>query len=417
MENKKRRRSPRMEDLIPDKKRREEVLRRLYQGDDIVGEGGIFTDLLQALVNASLEGEMDGHLLSSKESDLSNRRNGKVTKTVRSRVGPLEIETPRDRSGTFEPSIIGKWDRELSTGMDNVILSFYARGQSVDDIRHQLREIYGVEVSSGTISAVTNRVLEEVVSWQNRTLDSLYCIVYLDAIHYKVREQNRVIMKAVYTVYGVNFNGERDVLGLYLSETEGARNWGLILEDIKRRGVEDVFVFCVDGLKGFKDVIDSVYPRSQVQRCIVHMIRSSTRFVGWKDLKAICRDLRKIYTSVNEEQALMALASFKNTWDSKYKEVSKSWEDNWEEIMHFMQYSENIRRMIYTTNPVEALHRSMRKVTKSKGAWVSDQALMKQLYLALMHNTKSWKTKAHDWVSIQREFMEKFGERYAGHLK
>lgn len=417
MENKKRRRSPRMEDLIPDKKRREEVLSRLYQGDDIVGEGGIFTDLLQALVNASLEGEMDGHLLSSKESDLSNRRNGKVTKTVRSRVGPLEIETPRDRSGTFEPSIIGKWDRELSTGMDNVILSFYARGQSVDDIRHQLREIYGVEVSSGTISAVTNRVLEEVVSWQNRTLDSLYCIVYLDAIHYKVREQNRVIMKAVYTVYGVNFNGERDVLGLYLSETEGARNWGLILEDIKRRGVEDVFVFCVDGLKGFKDVIDSVYPRSQVQRCIVHMIRSSTRFVGWKDLKAICRDLRKIYTSVNEEQALMALASFKNTWDSKYKEVSKSWEDNWEEIMHFMQYSENIRRMIYTTNPVEALHRSMRKVTKSKGAWVSDQALMKQLYLALMHNTKSWKTKAHDWVSIQREFMEKFGERYAGHLK
>lgn len=406
-----------MEDLIPDKDRREEVLRRLYQGDDIIGERGIFTDLLQALVNASLDGEMDGHLSSEKENDPTNRRNGKLSKTVRSTVGPLNIETPRDRSGTFDPSIVGKWDREFSTGMDNVILSFYARGQSIEDIRHQLREIYGVEVSAGTITAITNRVWDEIVSWQNRSLNALYCIIYLDAIHYKVREQNQVIMKAVYTVYGINAYGARDVLGLYLSETEGSRHWGLILEDLKRRGVEDVIIFCVDGLKGFKEVIEEVYPLSQVQRCIVHMIRSSIRFVGWKDARAICSDLRKIYSSVNREQALVALEAFKVTWDTKYKEVSKKWEDNWEELMHFMDYSENIRRMIYTTNPVEALHRCMRKVTKSKGAWVNDQALLKQLYLTLMHNEKSWKRTSYDWTPIQRELLEKYEDRYERHLK
>ncbi|MHB1279387.1 MAG: IS256 family transposase [Bacteroidia bacterium] len=417
MDKRKKNRSPRMEDLIPDKDRREEVLRRLYQGDDIIGEGGIFTDLLQALVNASLDGEMDGHLSSEKENDPTNRRNGKLSKTVRSKVGPLNIETPRDRSGTFDPSIVGKWDRELSTGMDNVILSFYARGQSIEDIRHQLREIYGIEVSAGTITAITNRVWDEIVSWQNRPLSALYCIIYLDAIHYKVREQNQVIMKAVYTVYGVNAFGQRDVLGLYLSETEGSRHWGLILEDLKRRGVEDVLIFCVDGLKGFKEVIEEVYPLGQVQRCIVHMIRSSIRFVSWKDARAICSDLRKIYSSVNREQALVALEAFKVTWDTKYKEVSKKWQDNWEELMHFMDYSENIRRMIYTTNPVEALHRCMRKVTKSKGAWVNDQALLKQLYLTLMHNEKSWKRTSYDWTPIQRELLEKYEDRYERHLK
>ena len=406
-----------MEDLIPDQDRREEVMRRLYQGDDIVGEGGIFTDLLQALVNASLEGEMDGHLISEKETDPSNRRNGKLKKTIRSKAGPLSIDTPRDRSGTFEPSLVGKWDRELSTGMDNVILSFYARGQSIEDIRHQLQEIYGVQVSAGTITAITNRVWDEIVSWQSRPLNTLYCIIYLDAIHYKVRVDGQVVSKAVYTVYGINAYGERDVLGLYLSEAEGARHWGLILEDLKRRNVEDVLIFCIDGLVGFKEVIEQVYPLSQVQRCIVHMIRSSTRFVGWKDSKAICSDLRKIYSSANREQAQAALEAFKVNWDGKYKEVSKKWEDNWEELMHFMNYKQNIRRMIYTTNPVEALHRSMRKVTKSKGAWVNDQALLKQLYLALMHNEKSWKRMSYDWIPIQRELVEFYGERYDRHLK
>jgi len=417
MDKKKKNRSPRMEDLIPDKERREEVIRRLYQGDDIVGEGGIFTDLLQALVNASLEGEMDGHLSSEKTKDPTNRRNGKLSKTVRSKAGPLDINTPRDRSGTFDPSLVGKWDRELSSGMDNVILSFYARGQSVEDIRHQLQELYGVQVSAGTITAITNRVWDEIVEWQSRPLNTLYCIVYLDAIHYKVRDSGQVVSKAVYTVYGIDANGERDVLGLYLSEAEGSRHWGLILEDLKRRHVEDVLIFCVDGLAGFKEVIEEVYPLSQVQRCIVHMIRSSTRFVGWKDSKAICKDLKKIYSSANQEQALTALEAFKVRWDDKYKEVSKKWEDNWEELMHFMKYSQNIRRMIYTTNPVEALHRSMRKVTKSKGAWVNDQALLKQLYLTLLHNEKSWKRMSYNWIPIQRELVERYGERYDRHLK
>jgi len=412
METKRRKRKPRLEDLIPDKERREEVLRRMYQGDSIVGEGGIFTDLLQSIVNAALEGEMDYHLSDERQNGLTNRRNGTNTKTVRSRVGPIEVSTPRDRSGTHEPQIIGKWDRELSTGMDDVILSLYARGQSIEDVRHQLRELYGLEISAGAISAVTERVWEEIVSWQQRPLEACYPFIYLDAIHYKVRDGGVVQSKAVYNVYGLNVDGNRDILGMYLSESEGARHWGLILEDLKRRGVEDVFIFIVDGLKGFKEVIQEVFPQSIVQRCIVHMIRSSTRFVSYKDLKSVCADLRKIYTSANRDQAASALDSFGSKWDTKYKEIRPKWEDNWEELMTFMDFSEQIRRMIYTTNPVEALHRVMRKITKSKGAWTSEKALIKQLYLALMHNQKSWKRTAFNWIPVRRDLLEYFGGRY-----
>ncbi|MBE0647337.1 MAG: IS256 family transposase [Bacteroidales bacterium] len=412
MEKKKRIKRPKLEDLIPDKERREEVVRRMYQGDPVVGEDGIFTDLLQAIVNAALEGEMDYHLDESKRTGLSNRRNGVNSKRVRSRVGPLEIGTPRDRAGSHEPKLIGKWERELSTGMDDVILSLYARGQSIEDVRHQLRELYGVDISAGTISAITDRVWEEITTWQQRDLAPCYPIVYLDAIHYKVREDGSVKSKAVYSVYGVNIDGERDVLGLYLSESEGARHWGLILEDLKRRGVEDVFFFCVDGLRGFKQVIQEIYPLSIIQRCIVHMVRTSTRFVSYKDIKEVCADLKKIYTSANRDQAAIALEAFGAKWDSRYKEIRPKWEENWEELMAFMDYSQNIRRMIYTTNPVEALHRVMRKVTKSKGAWSSDKGLIKQLYLVLMHNQKSWKRKAFYWISIQRELLDQYKDRY-----
>jgi transposase-like protein len=389
---------------------------RLYNGDPVVGDGGIFTDLLQALVNAALEGEMDYHLQEVKSDNKDDRRNGHTHKVVKSRVGPLAVNTPRDRDGSHEPQLVKKWERELGTGLDDVILSLYARGQSVEDVRHQLMELYGVDVSVGAISAVTDRVWNEIIEWQQRPLAPCFPIVYLDAIHYKVREDGKVISKAVYSVYGVSVDGQRDVLGLYLNDSEGSRQWGLILEDIKRRGVEDVLFFCIDGLAGFQDAIESVYPDALIQRCIVHMIRNSTRFVLDRDIKAVCADLRSIYKASDRQQAALALESFGAKWDVKYKEIRPKWEANWAELMQFMDYSQNIRRMIYTTNPVEALHRIMRKVTKTKGAWSNDRGLIKQLYLTLMHNKQSWNRTAFSWPTIQKELIDQFGQRFERYL-
>jgi len=406
----------RLEDLIPDEKKRKEVLDRLYKGEPILGEGGIFTDMLQTFVNAALEGEMDNHIEQSKVNKTPNRRNGHNKKEVRSSAGPLSINTPRDRSGTHNPLLIEKWDRSLDSGLDDIIMSLYARGQSVEDVRYQLKELYGVEVSAGVISSVTERVWQEIVAWQQRHLSACYVVVYLDAIHYRVREDGKVKNKAIYSAYGINADGQRDILGLYLNESEGARQWGLILEDLKRRGVVEVFFFCIDGLAGFKDVIEEIYPNSTVQRCIVHMVRSSTRFVSYKHIKGVCADLRKVYTSANRDQAAIALKAFGEKWDKKYKEVRPKWEKDWEELIAFMDYSQNIRRMIYTTNPVEALHRIMRKVKKSKGAWSNDKGLLKQLYLALKYNQKSWKKMAFNWTAVQRELIEQYGDRYEKYL-
>lgn len=415
-ETKKREKRLRLNEIIPDDAIRNEMLSRLYKGDPILGEKGVFTNLLQSFVNAALEGEMDNFLQEGKDDSSDNRRNGHTSKSLRSTAGPLSIQTPRDRSGDHDPVIVKKRERELGTGLDEIILSLYARGQSVEDVRFQLHQIYGLEVSAGAISAVTDRVWSEIIEWQQRPLAACYTIIYLDAIHYKVREDGKVISKAIYTVYSVTTDGQRDILGLYLNQSEGARQWGLILEDIKRRGVEDVLFFSVDGLTGFKDVIEQSFPCSALQRCIVHKIRNSTRYVSDKDIKAVCRDLRKIYTASDREQALIALEAFGEQWNTKYKEIKPSWEADWDDLMAFMDYGENIRRMIYTTNPVEAVHRVMRKVTKTKGAWSNDKGLLKQLYLTLKYNEKSWKRTAFNWKVIQRELMEHFGERYIRYL-
>ncbi len=406
----------RLEEIIPDEGLRTDMLSRLYKGDPLLGDKGIFTNLLQSFVNAALEGEMDNFLEETKPDNFKNRRNGHTSKSLRSTAGPLLIQTPRDREGDHEPLIVKKRTRELGTGLDDIILSLYARGQSVEDVRHQLQQIYGLEVSTGSISAVTDRVWGEIIEWQQRPLAACYAIVYLDAIHYKVREEGKVISKAIYTVYSVAVDGQRDILGLYLNESEGARQWGLILEDLKRRGVDDVLFFSVDGLNGFKDVIERVFPASAIQRCIVHKIRNSTRYVSEKDRKSVCRDLRLIYTAADREQASIALEAFGQHWDAKYKEIKPSWIVDWDDLMTFLDYGQNIRRMIYTTNPVEAVHRVMRKVTKTKGAWSNDKGLLKQLYLTLKYSERSWKKKAFSWVAIQRELMECFGQRYTRHL-
>ena len=407
-----------MEDLFPDPVLRERVRERLYSGEPLFGEGSVFSEMLQALVNASLEGEMDHFIMEQKASDEGgrNRRNGHVPKTVRSTSGPVSIRTPRDRNGEFEPVLVGKRERELKTGMDEVIIEMYARGNSVDQIRQQIRKLYGIHLSEGLISSITDRVMDEITTWQQRPLSACYAIIYLDAIHYRTREDGLSRGRMVYTAYGVDAEGYRDILGLYVFEEEGARNWGLVLEDFQHRGVEQVLFFCVDGLNGFRQSIQEVYPQAIVQRCIVHMVRSSTRFVSYKDLKAVCGDLRKIYTAANRQIAEQALEAFQRQWGDKYSNIAPKWEAEWEDLMAFMAYGKHIRRMIYTTNPVEAVHRIMRKVTKTKGTWPNDRSVLKQLYLALKHNEKSWKRQAYHWSSIQQELIEKFGEEYERYL-
>jgi len=372
--------------------------------------------MLQSMINAALEGEIDYTLASESDTSSKNKRNGYASKQVRSSAGMLDIRPPRDRDGVHEPVILKKWQRSLGTGIDEIILSLYARGQSVEDVRFQLRQLYGVELSAGAISAVTDKIIPEITQWQNRPLQPFYAIIYLDAIHYKVRHEGRVISKAFYTTYAVDANGQREILGLYLSDSEGSRQWGLILEDLRKRGVEDVLFFSIDGLPGFKDVIEEVFPKSQIQRCIVHMVRNSVKFVSYKDIKAVCMDLKTIYTSANREQAAVALASFGLIWDKKYKEITPKWIANWEELMVFMDYSSNIRRLIYTTNPVEGLHRIIRKVTKTKGAWSSEMGLLKQIYLTLTYNETSWKKKIFNRLGTKRELIDQFGERYSKHL-
>lgn len=391
------------------------AIKGLTEGKDLVGKDGVLTGLIQRIVNAALEGELDGHLKARRKAGGKNRRNGHTSKNLDTSLGSVGITPPRDREGSFSPQIVGKWDRQLGTGLDEQILSLYSTGNSISDIQHQLRQIYGIEYSAGSISMVTDRVMEELLDWQQRPLSSLYVIIYLDAIHFKIREDGQVQTQAVYTVFGVDVNGNRDILGLYLGDQEGAHQWGRILEDIQKRGVEDVLFFCVDGLRGFNEAIMKVYPLSFVQRCIIHMIRTSVRFVGYIDIKKVCADLRKMYTAANITQAEIALEVFEQTWSKKYKEIAPAWRANWTELMTYMQFGKDIRRIIYTTNAVEALHRQMRKATKTKGAWINSKGLIKQLYLNLKFQSKGWKRNVFNWAAIQRELIEVFGKRYTKH--
>lgn len=388
----------------------------LYAGKPLFGEEGIFTDLLQQMVDASLKGELDA-MLSSESQESANRRNGYKNKQIRSSGGSLTIRTPRDREGKYDPILVKNWERELHTGMDEIIISLYAKGMSVSDVHDTIRKIYGVEISESVISSVTNRVLPEITEWQNRPLNSCYVVLYMDGIYYKVRDEGSFRTRVIHTCYGIDTEGNRDILGLYVGPSEGSGNWGLIMEDLRRRGVEDVLFCCVDGLQGFREAIEKVYPEAIVQRCIVHMVRSSTRFVSNRDLSELCRDLKKVYQSSTRENALLALDAFDLKWGKKYPKIKQQWLENWDELMAYMDYSESVRKMIYTTNPVEAVHRIMRKITKTKAAWTNENALVKQLYLALMHNTKSWKKRVVGWSSIKNELVEFFKDRYAKHIQ
>jgi transposase-like protein len=383
----------------------------------LLGKESPFSELLQTMVNKILEGEADNFLTEEKKEGKSNKRNGYTKKKVLSSSGHLDIQTPRDRLGEFEPELIGKRERELSSGLDTQIIALYAQGNSVEDIRRLLQQMYGVEVSAGKISQITDSILPEIESWRNRPLESLYPVVYLDAIFFKVRHEGVYLNRAFYTVYSVSWEGQRDLLGIYINHSEGANHWGLVLEDLKKRGVEDILVVCTDNLSGLTNVIQEVFPQAITQKCVVHQVRNSLKYVEDKDAKAVISGLRKIYTSATEEQAKMALEVFEQQWGKKYEYIVRQWKSEWDEIMAFMDFNPALRKMVYTTNPVEALHRVIRKIIKSKAAWVSETALVKQIYLALKHNEKSWKKSAYGWKTIQRNLMELYPDRITKHIK
>jgi len=394
----------------------QEALAGLMAGKSLIGEQGILKGLIQHLVECALDGEMDAHLSAEKSKGKANRRNGHTRKNLRTMVGEVSIQPPRDRAGSFTPQLVSKWERDLDSGLERQILELYSMGNSYEDIRSHVLQMYGVKLSVTQISAITDRVWKEIHQWQQRVLQSFYMVVFLDAIHFKIRTEGVVKTRAVYTVYGVDAEGYRDVLSIEIGEEEGAKHWGRVLEKLQERGVEDVLFFAIDGLSGFRKAIESVFPNSIVQRCIVHMVRSSIKFVAEKDMGEVIADLKAIYTSDTEQQALSALNAFEKKWNDKYASISKAWRSNWMELTAFFGYNRAVKKMIYTTNPIENLHRMMRKTTKTKGAFVSEQALEKLLYLTLKKKRKVWERRIHSTKSVQRCLEREFGERYTKHL-
>ena len=380
--------------------------------DELFGKQGLAKYLTSRLLNKVLEAEMDIHLgykKNSNEGDNSgNSRNGYSKKTVLTQDQEVELNIPRDRNSEFEPEIVPKYSKRLPLFNDQII-SLYSRGMTVRDIQAHLNEIYGVDVSPELISKVTDAVHEDVRSWRTRPLDSIYPIVYLDALCIKSRQNGKNENKALYLALGINMEGRKEVLGFYLSENEGAKFWLGVLTDLKNRGVQDIFIACMDGLTVFPDAVRAVYPATKVQLCIVHMVRNSTKYVSYKDLKAVCQDLKQIYTAVNEDEALEALEDFGKNWNSKYPMIQRSWEAHWDDLNEFFAYPEQIRRVIYTTNAIESLNATLRKVTKNRAAFPDDDAIMKIMYLAIQKASKKWTMPIRNWGLALNQFAILFG--------
>ena len=375
--------------------------------------------LRKAMIEAALGSEMTEHLGYEKHSadgnGSGNSRNGNSKKILKGDHGEVEIDIPRDRTGTFEPQIIKKGQTRLSV-LDDQILALYAKGMSTRDIAATLKELYDADVSPALISKVTDRVLEQVQLWQARELDPLYPIVYLDCIVLKIRENQRVIKRSMYVALGVNLEGHKELLGLWLADTEGAKFWLSVLTELKNRGVEDILIACVDGLKGFPEAIASEYPQTQVQLCIVHMVRNSLRFVPWKDYKAVTADLKTIYQAKTEDQALQQLEILEKTWGEKYPQIIKSWQDNWDNVATLFQYPPDIRKAIYTTNAIESLNSVIRKATKQRKVFPTNQSAMKVVYLAISAASKKWTMPIRHWKLALNRFTIEFGERVTAYL-
>ncbi len=385
----------------------DELLQEYEQPEDLLGDDGLLHQLTKALVERALEGEMTYHLGYKKHDVAGNKsgnsRNGTSPKTIKGKRGQTSIVVPRDRNGTFEPQLIKK-NQTRFDGFDEKIISLYARGMTTREIQGHLQEIYGTEISPGLVSAATDAVLDEVRAWQTRPLDAVYPILYLAALVVKVKENGRVINKAVYLVIGVNLQGLKEVLGIWIAETEGAKFWLSIITELKNRGVEDVFIACVDGLKGFPEAIESVYPRTQVQLCLVHLLRHSLSYVSYKERKEVAADLKLIYTAATLEEAENHLLEFVEKWEIRYPVVARSWQSNWARIVPMFQFTPEIRRAVYTTNAIESLNYSLRKIIKNRALFPNDEAVQKILFLALRNIAKKWTMPIPNWSGAMNQF-------------
>lgn len=405
-----------MTDLTEKQKALLDELLKDFKGDakDLLGGNGLIKQLTKRALESALEGELTDHLGYAPHEpsgrNSGNSRNGKSRKTLQSTEGGLDIEVPRDRNGSFEPHIVRKRQRRLE-GLDDKIIALYARGLSTREIQAELTELYGAEISPTLISNVTNSVLDEVQVWQARPLEAVYPILYFDCLFVKSRQEGPIRNKAVYLALGVNLQGEKELLGLWLAETEGAKFWLSVFNELKTRGIEDCFIACVDGLKGLPEAIETVYPHTRVQLCIVHQVRNSLKYVTWKDRKAVAASLRSIYTAPTEATARTALEAFSEQWDAQYPAIAPAWQRNWERLIPFFDYPPAIRKVVYTTNAIESLNYSLRKVIKGRGAFPHDDAIRKLLYLGLRNVSKKWTMPIHDWKAALNQFIILYGDR------
>ena len=375
----------------------------------------LFKETIAEFMQGSLEAELDEELgyepYDVKNKNTENSRNGHSKKTLRTSMGKVEIDVPRDRKGDFEPKILPKNQTSISQDMEEKIFSMYAKGMSVSDIEDHIRDIYGLEISDTTVSRITDKVLPAAKEWQQRPLESIYAVVFLDAMHYHVRSEGHIVKKAVYIAIGINMDGKKDVLGMWVGENESAKFWAGVLNSMRNRGVDDILIACTDNLTGFSQAIEAVFPQTDIQNCIIHQLRNSSKYVSYKDLKALMADLKKVYTAVDEESAMSALDDFAAVWDSKYPKISKSWYDNWANLSTYFKFPQELRKLIYTTNTIEGFNRQLKKVTKAKSVFPTDDSLFKMLYLAMKDITKKWTGRRQDWSSIYAQLVIYYGDR------
>lgn len=389
---------------------RDKALEQLMKGQSLTGKDGVFAPLLQQFLESALESEMNAHL-NDQERESGNKRNGKGSKRLKTTSGEIVLTTPQDRKSSFSPQIVKKRETVLADNLAPQIIGLYSKGMSFRDISDHIHQMYDVEISHATLSEITERVIPQVKEWQSRPLESLYTIVWLDAMHYKVREGGRVVTRAVYNVLGVNRHGYKDLIGMYVSESEGANFWLSVLTDLKSRGVKDILIACTDNLTGFSEAILASFPQSEIQTCIIHQIRNSLKYVASKDQKTFMQDLKTVYQAPTKDKAELELDKLNDKWGVKYPVVIKSWQKNWHKLSTYFAYDEHIRKLIYTTNAVEGFHRQVRKITKTKGAFPNDMALLKLIYLAVENISQKWTSPLQNWALTAQQLHIKFGDR------
>jgi transposase-like protein len=390
---------------------KKEAMQKLRDKEPGVTAENLFKPLFKSFIEEALEAEMDEHL-KGKERQSGNRKNGKSSKTVKSTNGSFDIETPRDRTGTFEPKLVGKRQTLISEEIEDKVLRLYSKGLSVRDITEHIEEMYGFTLSATTMSNITDRVIPLIQEWQQRALENTYCIVWFDAMFYKVREDGRVVTKALYNIIGINTSGVKELLGIYMADSEGSKFWMQVMEDLKRRGLKDMLIACIDNLKGFADAIELIFPQTQVQCCIIHQLRNSFKYVSHKDVRTFIADIKTVYQASTKEIAEQNLDIVEEKWDKKYPIAIKSWRENWHRLSTYFEFPDAIRKMMYTTNMIESFHRQVRKVTKTKGAFTSDTALLKLVYLATMRMVEKWSKPISGWASVASQIHIIFKDRF-----